>query len=288
MKKRLLMLAIVPVLCIGIFIYIWQTSTSPAITYFEEDKETNYHKTSTYLKLLSEESRDSYEVGWNSQSVSERELYLRQDVSLLFHNGRLRGVKSKWKENASTIKLKEKVTGEDSNYYQAITYHHGEVHYPDDRITSIQQMSYDQLYVIDSPNTALRSFKKAESDFEYEWKRLLRHTTQQQLAYSWNQLMEHFQVDKSSYRAVPLTALKRFNQEALPSFTPAQTNQIIGQLWEGLYKNYIIPLVTSKSKSETLTSYTPVILFDKQKTHLMVLYEINGEKKRLIQKYPAF
>ncbi len=213
---------------------------------------------------------------------------MRQDVTLLFDNGRLYGIKTKWKENTDTIKMKEKITGEDSNYYQAISYHHGEVHNPDDQITSIQQMTYDQLYVIDSPNTSMQSFKKAETDDEHEWERLLGHTTEQQLSYSWNQLMDHFQINKESYTAVPLTGLEKFNHQPLPSFTQEQTNQIIGQLWEGLYKNYVVPFITAESESETLTSFVPVILFNKQNTHLVVLYEVNGKKKRLIQQYPDF
>ncbi|RYG74698.1 hypothetical protein EU245_00480 [Lentibacillus lipolyticus] len=291
MKKQrsiLVILTIIPFICTCVLIYLWQSASAPAITYFQEDTKTGFRGTGTELELISQKTRDSYDILWKSGSVSEKDVYLRQDVTILFDNGRLYGIKTKWKEDNSTIKMKEKITGEDSNYYQAISYHHGEVHYPNNRITSIQQMTYDQLYVIDSPNTDLQSFKKAETHDEYEWEHLLGHTTEQQLSYSWNQLMNHFQINKDAYTAVPLTALEKYSHEPLPSFTQQQTNQIIGQLWEGIYQNYVIPFISAESQSETLASFVPVILFDKQKNHLIVLYEINGKKKRLIQQYPDF
>ncbi|GAA0443337.1 hypothetical protein GCM10008983_20680 [Lentibacillus halophilus] len=288
MKKQLTVLLITLSLCTIVFMYLWPSNSAPAITYFKEDPRANFRQADTTLQLASQKTKDSYDIMWKSQSESKDDLYLRQDATLLFHNGILRGVKTKWKEQTNTIAMKESITGEDSNYYQAISYHHGEIHHPNEAITSIQEMTDDQLYVIDSPNTETHSFKHAATDYERDWAHLLEHTTEQQLSYSWNQLMDHYGIDKNSYKTVGLTELEQFNQEPLPSFTQQQTNQIIGQLWEGIYKNYVIPFITTESRSETWTSFVPVILFDKQKTHLIVLFEINGEKKKLIQQYPDF
>lgn len=267
-------------------IYTERLETIPSITYFPLDKETSFDHTSTELEMISEVGKDTYELAWKVNSKSVKELYLRQDVSLLFDNGQLRGVQGKWQENTDVIQLKEKLYGEDSSYYQAISFHHGEVHYPDDQIKSIQQMTYDQLYVIDSPNTILESFKKPSDETETEWARLLEQTTHQQLVYSWKQLIHYFQIDSESYTAVPLTHLYKFNTNPLPSFTQEQTNQIMGRLWEGLYKNYI--LNAKHAEKNQLHSYVPLILFAKDNTHLLVLYELNGQKEKLIQKYPVF
>ncbi|MFC4558812.1 hypothetical protein ACFO3D_11380 [Virgibacillus kekensis] len=287
MKKQTIIIITVLTAGITASFLIWNLNSVPAITYFPTDKQTSFEYANTNLDMLSEKTVDTYEVLWNISSKSDRTLYLRQDASLLFVNGVLRGIRSKWEEDTAGIEIKEKLSGEDSSYFQSISYHHGEVHYPDDRIKSIHTMTYDQLYVIDSPNTPLESFKVPKDDYETQWSTLLIHTTHQQLLYSWKQLINHFQINNESYLAVPLTRLYKYNHEPLPSFTQDQTNQIIGQLWEGLYKNYIL---TAKNieEGEQLNSYIPIILFDKQNKHLIVLYELNGEKHRLIQQYPDF
>ncbi|ALX48082.1 hypothetical protein [Lentibacillus amyloliquefaciens] len=283
MKKYLLLLMVIPLISTFLLIYLWQNDVTPAITYFPEDETLSFNETNTVLELISEKTRDSYEMVWKSRSVSERELYLRQDASLLYSNGQLIGIRSKWKENADTININQTISDEDSNYFQSISFHHGEVHYPDDQIKSIHQMTHDQLYVIDSPGTRLESFKSAETDYEKEWSDLLRHTSEQQLNHHWKQLMRHFNIDENDYRKVPLTNLHKYSTKPLPSFTQAQTSQIIGQLWEGLYKNYILKIPNADNN---VNSFIPLVLFDKQKDHLIVLYEWNGQKERLIQQYP--
>ncbi|WP_010530991.1 hypothetical protein [Lentibacillus jeotgali] len=285
MNKRLMLLIVIPLISTSLLlILLWRMDTAPAITYFPEDEQTRFEETGTILEMISENTRDSYNMAWTSTSVSEQELYLRQDASLLFNNGQLLGVRSKWKENTDTIRIEEKFSAEDSNYFQAISFHHGEVHYPDDEIKSIHHMTYDQLYVIDSPSTVLESFKTPETDFEQEWARLLDHTTEQQLVYNWKRLMAHFDINEDAYYKIPLTDLYKYNTKPLPSLTQKQTNQIMGQLWEGIYKNYVLNVKNLRGK--TVKSYIPLILFDKRSEHLMVLFEWNGEKERLIQQYP--
>lgn len=286
MKKRFLIYLVILIVILPTIVYFGQENTVPTITYFPMDEETSFEKASTRLEMVSEKTNDSYELTWESESKSDKEIYLRQDASILFSNGILRGIRSKWIEGADSIRIKEKLYGEDSSYFQAISYHHGEIHYPDDQIKSIQQITYDQLYVIDSPNTALESFKTPENEYETQWSTLLDHTTHQQLLYSWKLLIDYFNIDNESYFSVPLTRLYKYNNEPLPSFTQKQTNQIIGQLWEGIYKNYIIN--AKNIENNQLKSYVPLVLFDKQNEHLIVLYELNGEKEQLIQQYPAF
>ncbi|GAB3051109.1 hypothetical protein [Virgibacillus ainsalahensis] len=283
MKKRIFLLTAIILTCSISILYIIKMNASPAITYFPIDEDSVFTYAKTNLELSQETGNDSYEINWTSGSKSDKEMYLRQDASLLFDNGRLRGVRSKWVQETSEIQLQEKLASEDSSFFQVISYHHGELHYPDNLIKSIHQMSYDQLYIIDSPVTSLDSFTSPANNLEREWKSLLDRTTKQQLLYHWHQLFTHFQINSESYFAVPLTNLHQYDVEPLPSMTQEQTKKIMGQLWEGLYKNYIIPI--TESKNDEVTSYVPIILFDKEKEHLLVLFELNGEKQRLIQKY---
>ncbi|MFD1038486.1 hypothetical protein ACFQ3N_08760 [Virgibacillus byunsanensis] len=267
-------------------IYIIITDSKPAITYFSHDDQTSFEDNYTNLEFASEKGKNAYEISWNSGSKVDKSIYLRQDASLLFDNGRLRGVKSKWVQNTDIISLKENVSSEDSSFFQAISIHHGEIHYPDDEIKSIQQMSYDELFVVDSPNTVLESFHVPDNEFKKEWKELLVRTTKQQLLYHWHQLTGYFQINYEDYHAIPFTSLYKYHKKPLPSFNQEQTNQIIGQLWEGIYKNYIVP--AANSEENNLKSFVPIILVEKQKDHLLVLYELNGTKQRLIQNLPPF
>lgn len=277
---------VIIILCAGIIlasICIINVQTKPAITYFPIDQDTTFSTAKTSLSLITEKGNDNYKLLWQTNSTTDIPVYLRQDVSLLFDNGRLRSALTKWVQDTDTIQLKEMLQLEDSSLYQSISFHHGEIHKSRDEIKSIQKMSSDYLYVIDSPTTPLVSFKTAKSNYEREWKDLLDRTSKQQLLYHWNTLLNHFQIDKEKYLAVPLTSLDKYQNEPLPSLSQAQTNKIIGQLWEGLYKNYVIPIV--KTEKEVVDSYIPLILFDKENKHLLVLFELNKKKKQLIQEY---
>ncbi|MCJ0930862.1 hypothetical protein MST22_06845 [Virgibacillus halodenitrificans] len=265
-----------------ITIYFINVQTKPAITYFPANEETKFTETETNLKLFSEKDKDKYEISWTSNSKSEKPMYLRQDVSILFENGRLRGMRSKWEQNTDKIYINEKITQEDSGYFQSVSYHHGEIH-TNNNITSIHKLSGDNLYVIDSPTTAIDSFKKPENRYEEEWKHLLDSITKQQLLFHWHQLLKHFSIKSKDYLTVPLTQLSKYNEEPLPNLSQEQTDKIMGQLWEGLYKNYVIPIINSNE--EKVQSYIPIVLFSNQADHLIVLFESNGEKMKLIQRY---
>lgn len=282
--KKYLAIFITCILSITIvFLYQAKISSIPSISYFPIDEEASFTKAETNLQLNKQKGQRKYTIAWNASSKSENNMYLRQDVSLLFSNGKLLGALSKWREDTDTIQLNEKIQTQGTSHYQTISYHHGELHHPNGSIKSLQQMTYDELYVVENNSPVIHSFGKPKTDKDLYWKKALNEKMSQTLLYKWNKLLNHYQIDKEDYLVVPLTALNRFNKEPLPSFTQADTNQIIGHLWEGLYKNYLIPIINEK---ERVSSYVPLILFGKDKQHLLVLFEINGKKERLIQKYP--
>lgn len=251
--------------------------------FFPIDESRDFNQSSTKLNLLMEKDKDTYTVDWRSSSVLDESTYLRQDVTLLYVDGRLKAIKSKWKEEVDTIELQTTVNGEDSSHYQAISYHHAEVHYPEDKIKSVQAMSHDELYVIDSPQSPLEAFKIPTNALQTEWKETLNHTTNQQLYYHWQHLIDHFQLSSDDYLTVPLTMLYQYESTPIPNLTEAETDKVIGQLWEGLYANYILPFNESAPTSK---SFIPLILFDKEGTHLRVLYQDHsGKMQQLIQYY---
>ncbi|WP_407268387.1 hypothetical protein [Radiobacillus sp. PE A8.2] len=282
-KSYVIVIIILSSFVLSVFL-VFKSNVS-VIKFFPIDPSTTFTAVDTALNLRYETDQDEYEISWTASSTMDTPIYLRQDVSLLYIDGRLKGILSKWKEEEQNIELKSNIHGEDSSHYKAITFHHGEIHYPDDEIKSIQAMSHDELYVIDSPLTPLESFEQPGNTDQQEWKKTLDHATDQQLSYHWNQLIKYFSISENKYEFVPLTELYRYQTEPIPQLTLPETHQVIGQLWEGLYKNYILAI---SENNKPINSFIPLILFDKQGEHLLVLYQDqNGDKQQLIQYYPG-
>ncbi|MCA0970083.1 hypothetical protein LCM20_05760 [Halobacillus litoralis] len=269
-----------------VFLYFLQhTKEMDVIKYFPLDPMSGFTSFETDLSFEGQSDEDEYEVVWDMYSKSDQTQYLRQDVSLLYVNGRLKGIMNKWEENVQEIQKSSKLHGEDSQKYEAITFHHGEIHRGEEPIRSIQATSHDLLYVIDSPHTKRSSFKKAKNEEEKEWKERLDHSISQQVKAQWQHLFEHYQIPQNKYTAIALTDLAKYNEKPLPNTPEGESDRILGQLWEGLYKNYITGISDTSSK-HPIQSYMPVVLFDKNGKHLMVLFEDDtGKKHQLIQYY---
>ncbi|MGP4042353.1 hypothetical protein ACTWP4_20935 [Gracilibacillus sp. D59] len=263
-----------------ILLLLTKRTSEETIKYFPPDSSISFSSVDTNLKLLKETGNDQYMIKWTANSGLDREIYLRQDISLLYMDGRLKGMKGLWKESEKDIGLEVVFEESDSSHFQAISFHHGEVHYPNDKIKSIQQMSADQLYVIDSPHTALESFREPKSHMQQEWKKTIDKTTSQQLQFAWREWIDTANIEIDDYNLYPLTAIIQFQQQPIDGLTQEQTDRIIGQLWEGLYKNYILPIA---NQSKTNNQIMPLILIDKNNDHLIVLF--NNEANQLEKLY---
>ncbi|MUK87124.1 hypothetical protein GMD78_01760 [Ornithinibacillus sp. L9] len=278
MRKKLVPTIIFSMITALGILYILSNNSVQVITYFPLDELTSYENAATSLDINSE-NKSTYAIDWTSQSKSEQEIYLRQDVSVLYVNGKLIGIRSKWEQNTDTIRLNQQLQYNVDAYWEAISYHHGEIHHPEDSIRSIQQMTSDQLYVYKRGDNGVQSFRIPKTKQEEFKKEKLDKERKQQLLKHWQGLTSHFSIDTTQYDMIPLTELYKY-EESLPGLSKEASAKVIGQLWEGLYKNYIIPI----TDSENVTSYIPLLLMDKEKTHLYVLFELNGEKEQLIQK----
>jgi hypothetical protein len=255
-----------------------------SLIFFPIDPTVQFTEALTNISLYDQKDNDEYTVKWLAQSRLDRKAYLRQDISLLYEDGKLIGTFSRWKENSKNIKQSKKVKGEDSSYYEAISFHHAEIHYPDDVIKSRQLMSSDHLYVIDSPLSPLESFKVPETELQKEWREILNNTRYQQLYYVWNSLIEEYQIKSNNYFLLPLTSLVKFNNKPLPNLSLAKSEKAIGGLWEGIYKNYFLGIKNSGSITSPIGSSLPLILLDKKGTHFIILFESHdGKKVQLLQ-----
>ncbi len=285
-RKRILFILVAAVTATSFYMYHNQSSdVKESIIYFPIDPDVSFSNANTKVNILEEKDEDEYTVQWKVDSTLGKEAYLRQDISLLYEDGMLRDTLSKWEQDTDTLQQKKIITNEDSGHFEAISFHHAELHYPNDIIKSAQTMSYDELYVIDSPLQPLESFKTPETKEDEINKKVLDHATNQQLKVIWHNLIKYFNIPVENYYMIPLTKLYDYSMVPLPGLSKEKTDQVIGGLWEGIYKNYFLGVKNETGEVESpIGSSLPLILVSKDMTHLLVLTETkSGRNVQLVQ-----
>lgn len=253
-----------------------------SITYFPIDPKVAFKEVSTSIRLVKATPHEKFKINWKTYSILDRTAYLRQDVSLLFINGRLAGKQAKWKQNTSILTQEDQVSGKNSATLQALTFHYAELHENENHIFSSQQMSADRLYIIHSPIIRMHSFRIPQSAEEKEWKEELDKQTSQLLEHSFAKGIKYFSINPSEYTAIKLTELHSI--KIFPGFTGTETKRIMGNLWEGLYKNYFLGIRKADgNRINPIGSTIPVILLAKDKTHLLVLTQTAKEEPTLLR-----
>jgi hypothetical protein len=263
-------------------------STEETITFFPLNGAVKYKSASTSLNLEKDKENNKHIVDWKVQSTLEQEAYLRQDMGLLFVNGLLKGKLAKWDQETAALEQQDYVSSGESAKYDAITFHYSELHGDGDRITSVQRMSDDMLYVIDSPFSPLQSFSVAKSNQEKEWKKVLDQSVRNRLNKSLQTSEKNYGFRAGDYIVVPLDTIRQYEDQPLRGFTQKETANIIGKLWEGLYKNYYLGIKKSDGTVvDPIDSTMPLILVSKDKSHLLVVTQTDaGESivlKQLLQ-----
>lgn len=127
------------------FIHIKEEAVE-SITYFPIDPNSTYIEANTKISDPVSSENEVYQFEVKTQSKLNKSAYLRQDISLLFANGRLVGKMGKWEEQTDTIVNEHLFILANNRLLKAVTFHHSEIHY-DEQITSVQSMSSDFLYV---------------------------------------------------------------------------------------------------------------------------------------------
>lgn len=255
-------------LVITFYFIITNQKAEKTLTYFPIDYEQKFTLAMSSLTPINQTDT----IKWISESSSEKKLYLRQDISLLFNNGNLYGVLNKWAQHVDKIKQSEHLNVSPNTMLQAISLHHGE-HHENGKITSIQEMSTDTLYILKN-----KSIRIPSSTSEQQIVTSLHEKVNEELTKHWNKLINHFQINSQNYVHIPLDKLENLH-DYLPHTVSTETkDRIIGQLWEGLYKNYVLQAIETKSND-----LMPLVLLANDYSHLFVLYTMNGEKMQLIQ-----
>lgn len=274
-------------------LWIFMVYNQPAresIIFFPLNEDAQYQSANTLLTLNDKKDKDFYEVNWKISSVLNQDAYLRQDIGFLYFNGRLKAKMSEWEQNTDRIVEEETAKGKESSLLQAISFHYSEIHGDEEEdYTSAQIMSEDQLYVIDSNFSPLSSFRKPDSAAETEWKSIIDRVTRQQLEYNWEKAMKAFSIKGENSLQIPLAELPGYSESPPEGFEPAQWNELLGNLWEGLYKNYFLGIRTEAGEVvDPIESSMPLILIQKKTGDLFVLMTTKeGEPALLQQKFPV-
>ncbi|KQU59599.1 hypothetical protein ASG66_07730 [Bacillus sp. Leaf406] len=248
---------------------LYKPETRESIIFFPIDQNASFLAASTSMNLTQQKDQV---VDWTVASELDSPSYLRQDVGLLFSNGKLKGVLNKWKPNTSSLYQKMKVEGDESNLLQAVAYHYAEIHEGEDTFKSAQTMSSDRLYIIDSAFNPLGSFKTPTTDVQAEWKKSLDGLVTKTIETSWAKGLRELQINGGDYNALPLTELPAYSSRPYPGFTPAQWAKVTGNLWEGLYKNYAIGIKKEDGAIQNpVDSTIPLILLKKDRKEVLVL-----------------
>ncbi|WP_041638129.1 hypothetical protein [Anoxybacillus flavithermus] len=268
--KRLLSICIF-LLSFVIIIQAFERPAHEAIMFFPIDPTVYFTTAETKLSLQPKKKETRYVVDWIVTSSLDRTAYLRQDVSLLFANGRLVATQTKWKENGKSLIQQKQLEQKGSRLFQAISYHQGELHNGND-IRSSQKMSGDVLYVIDSSFAPLQSFRKPTTAEQKTWTNTLNKQTQTIVNKTANQMGNILQAD--DYYHLYLPELVQYNEQPFMDLTTNETKIMIGNLWEGLYKNYFLGIKKQNGSIESpIGSTVPLILIQKDYSKLFVVTE---------------
>ncbi|MEJ9228987.1 hypothetical protein LAV79_05705 [Peribacillus butanolivorans] len=273
MKLQLKYTAFLVLTTIFVILYFSnKNQVEETIIYFPIDTSLHFEQAATHLtpKKIGD---STYSITWKVNSSLDRSAYLRQDVSLLYKNGKLTGSLKNWRQNKQGLSQKAKSKESESGRYEAVTFHYAEVHPTETIFTSAQQLSKDKLYTVTTPT--FQYFHRPLSEVQNEWKKTLDNLTDEITQNSLEEASNTFQINQDQYKILSLTELPSKKNQWLSAFPPFQREEIVGKLWEGLYKNYVLGV--KKEDGSTVSSQgstIPQLLVAKNQSEILVLFTL--------------
>ncbi|WP_409289272.1 hypothetical protein [Peribacillus sp. SCS-37] len=279
--KRLYVSGIL-MLCICLALYFYNAGRNiQTIIFFPIDKKALFERAET--RLSPRLSGNYYKLKWEAASVTDTPHYLRQDVSLIFRNGRLLGIMKSWKEDTQRLQQAETIKVDQSSQLQAVTFHYGELH-RGEKITSVQQMSSASVYLILSRLTGPDYFGTPITAEQQEWKQALDSKARAVQESSWNRAMGRLSINPEKYIKLPLTELPNGRAVFFAGIPPSLQEKIIGRLWEGIYKNYALGIKKQDGSLTTpLGSTVPLLLLNPRMRELLFITETADEEPVLLK-----
>lgn len=239
----------------------------------------------TTLAFIGQHDEEEYTLEWKINSEINEKVHIAHDIALLYEDGRLKEIMSITKEAAENLEVDKLVEGEDSGHYEAITFHYRSIDYPNQIKKSVQSMSYDQLYILDSPLSELEYFKKPKNESEVDGKRVLDTIIKQNLEYTWQELIEYFQIPYDKYIPVPLTSLPIYKNEPLPTLSSHDSKELLALAWESIDQYYFSGIEKHNGAIVSPVGSTiPLILFHQTYSHIIIIFQTEDGGKFSIVK----
>lgn len=264
--------------------HIWRQKSINSLTYFPNDPTLDFFKAQTHLSMERVQSSTNYKLNWTTISQTNIPVYLRQDVALLFQNGKLIQVSNKWKRKVTSLNLQQALLFQGISHFEAISVHYAESHLANGTIGSKEVMSFDHLFVRANGYENIDAFKipidKAETDFQRE----ITRSVQQEQHYIAEEAAKKYHLQLDNYDVIPLSHLEVYRQNTLPHLDEKNSQRVISQLWEGLYQDYILGIRIDGQKMESpLGSSMPLILFPKKGKQILVVIQSKSNQLILLK-----
>ncbi|MDQ0213869.1 hypothetical protein J2S13_000263 [Oikeobacillus pervagus] len=255
-----------------------------SIIFFPLNENVHFTSAQTDLDLLAAKKNQSFQVKWSIRSLLQQKAYLRQDIGLLFMNGKLKGLLNEWKQNTDLMEENTIISGRESSYIQAISFHYAEIHNGDEQITSADRITSAKLFVIDSAFSPLTAFKTPSNSEEREWKGVLEKTGLNQQQQIINDASKKYKINLNQFYPISINDLEKYETTPFPNFTLPQTQNILGKLWEGIYKNYFLGIKTADGTIVSpIESTAPIIFIPKTGTELYVITQTKDKELILLK-----
>lgn len=270
---------------VALFLYLDKRAPNirEAMTFYPIDHNIQFADGNTTLELVKTKENNEYQLNWSTHSTLTRAVALRHDFSLLFKNGMLLHKANDFSDHTKEIRLKEELKDHEEGYYEAVTFHHAEVHYPNEEIKSRQSITTDELYVIQTPITPFHAFKQPQTLEETSGKNHLNKIVYQQLNEIWQSLFQQYELNKNDYTIVTLTNLDRLYHH----FSEEQAEKIIAATTDMIYSYYFFGIPNGDGTFiSPIGSSLPIVLVPNQENdHLIVLFRTdNGKNIQLLKK----
>lgn len=263
---------IITITACGYWLLFTNSKVTETITYFPKDTDARFLDAKSSITNV-KPNQNQFHVSLKTYSRLDRPAYLRHDIAFIFANGKLVGKVGKWKENADVIYLEKTYQGESNQLVRLISFHHAELH-QSESITSSQRMANDYLYIIPTALPSLVTFRLPNGEDEIGWKEVLDRTEQKVIMNNVKGASKKYNIDLNEYRMIPLSNLNIYQNQPLPGFSKEKSDEIIGQLWEGLYKNYFLGIQKDNGQIVSpIGSTLPVVLIAKNKSHLFIVFQ---------------
>ncbi len=265
------------------------TNVQSTLQFFPFNAEAKFSEANTSLTMREpEKNKNKYEVVLNVSSVLDRKAYLRQDMSLLFQNGRLVDLLKSWKQDTSIMNQTLIVEGYESSLFEAVTIHYAEIH-EDDTPTSTFKTTDAAQYVISSRFGPIKSFQTPENEEQKDWAFTLRSVANSRLAKVLDRYIDKTQIDLSNYTVMPITQLADKKEDLLSEYTELEQRAIIEKLWEALYSIYVTGIKKQDGTIiDPIDSTIPLILREKQSSRLiLIIQDKTGNLHEFYQQLPS-